>query len=136
MNPTTTPENIANSLKMYSTWVAMAICGLYGWWMQLPMEQQQQILAQWPALKYYAPIFSFAVWYAARVMSQNKPDTSLLGATNEPVTGPQIGVAGLTSPPAAPVVPETPPTMTLQLTASEIAAILNAAEALKKQAPQ
>ena len=135
MNPTT-PENIANSLKMYSTWVAMAICGLYGYWMQLPMEQQQQILAQWPALKYYAPIFSFAVWYAARVASQNKPDTSLLGAANEPLTGPQIGVAGLTAPPPAPVVPGTPATVPLNLTAAEVAAILNAAEALKRQAPQ
>lgn len=135
MNPTT-PENIANSLKMYSTWVAMAICGLYGYWMQLPMEQQQQILAQWPALKYYAPVFSFAVWYAARVASQNKPDTSLLGGTAEPVVGPQIGVAGLTAPPPAPVVPETPATVPLNLTAAEVAAILNAAEALKRQAPQ
>lgn len=132
MNPTT-PENIANSLKMYSTWVAAAIMTLFGWWMQLPVEQQQQILAQWPALKYYAPIFSFAVWYAARVASQNKPDASLLDK-NEPLTGPQIGVASLTTPPAAPA-PDTAGTMSLKLTASEIAAILNAAEALKKQAP-
>lgn len=132
MNPTT-PENIANSLKMYSTWAAAAIMTLFGWWVQLPVEQQQQILAQWPALKYYAPIFSFAVWYAARVASQNKPDTSLLDK-NEPLTGPQIGVASLTAPPATPA-PETAGTMSLKLTASEIAAILNAAEALKKQAP-
>lgn len=135
MNPTT-PENIANSLKMYSTWVAMAICGLYGYWMQLPMEQQQQILAQWPALKYYAPIFSFAVWYAARVASQNRPDTSLLGAANEPLTGPQIGVASLTTPPAAPAPAALPATVPMNLTAREIAAILDAAEVLKKQAPQ
>ena len=132
MNPTT-PENIANSLKMYSTWVAAAIMTLFGWWVQLPVEQQQQILAQWPALKYYAPIFSFAVWYAARVASQNKPDTSLLDK-NEPLTGPQIGVASLTTPPPAPA-PDTTGTMSLKLTASETAAILNAAEALKKQAP-
>ena len=132
----TTAENIANSLKMYSTWVAMAICGLYGWWVQLPMEQQQQILAQWPALKYYAPIFSFAVWYAARVMSQTKPDTSLLGAANEPLTGPQIGVASLTTPPAAPAPAALPATVPMNLTAREIAAILDAAEVLKKQAPQ
>lgn len=135
MNPTT-PENIANSLKMYSTWVAMAICGLYGYWVQLPMEQQQQILAQWPALKYYAPIFSFAVWYAARVASQNKPDTSLLGGATEPVVGQQIGVAGLTTPPAAPVPAALPAAVPMNLTAREIAAILDAAEVLKKQAPQ
>lgn len=135
MNPTT-PENIANSLKMYSTWAALIICSLYGYWVQLPMEQQQQILAQWPALKYYAPIFSFAVWYAARVASQNKPDTSLLGGMNEPVIGQQIGVAGLTAPPPAPVVSETPATVPLNLTAAEVAAILNAAEVLKRQAPQ
>ncbi len=135
MNPTT-PENIANSLKMYSTWVAAAICALYGYWMQLPMEQQQQILAQWPALKYYAPIFSFAVWYAARVASQNKPDTSLLGGATEPVVGQQIGVAGLTTPPAAPVPAALPAAVPMNLTAREIAAILDAAEVLKKQAPQ
>lgn len=133
MNPTT-PENIANSLKMYSTWVAATIMTLFGWWMQLPIEQQQQILAQWPALKYYAPIFSFAVWYAARVASQNKPDTSLLDK-NEPQVGAQIGVASLTAPPPAPVVPAAPAAVPLNLTAGEIAAILNAAEALKKQAP-
>lgn len=132
MNPTTS-ENIANSLKMYSTWVAAAIMTLFGWWVQLPVEQQQQILTQWPALKYYAPIFSFAVWYAARVASQNKPDTSLFDKS-EPLTGPQIGVAGLTAPPAAPAS-DTAGTMSLKLTAGEIAAILNAAEALKKQAP-
>ncbi len=133
MNPTT-PENIANSLKMYSTWVAAAIMALFGWWVQLPVEQQQQILAQWPALKYYAPIFSFAVWYAARVASQSKPDTSLLDK-NEPLVGAPLGVAGLTVPPPAPTTPTAPATVPLNLTAAEVAAILNAAEALKKQAP-
>lgn len=133
MNPTT-PENIANSLKMYSTWVAAAIMFIFGWWVQLPVEQQQQILAQWPALKYYAPIFSFAVWYAARVASQSKPDTSLLDK-NEPLGGTPLGVAGLTVPPPAPAAPTAPATVPLNLTAAEVAAILNAAEALKKQAP-
>ncbi len=133
---TTTSENIAGSLKMYSTWVAMAICGLYGYWVQLPLDQQQQILAQWPALKYYAPIISFAVWYAARVVSQQKPDTSLLGGASEPLTGPQIGVAGMVLPAPAPApVPEAAPGLTMTLTASEVAAILTAAEVLKKQAP-
>lgn len=132
----TTAENIANSLKLYSTWAAMAICGLYGYWIQLPVEQQQQILAQWPALKYYAPIISFAVWYAARVVSQQKPDTSLLGGTSEPVVGSQIGVAGITTPPPAPAVPDAPATVMVPLTAAEIAAILNAADVLKAKAPQ
>lgn len=133
----TTPENIANSLKMYSTWVAAAIMTLFGWWVQLPVEQQQQILAQWPALKYYAPIFSFAVWYAARVMSQSKtlPDAP---APVEPRgnTGEVIGYAGVTTPPPAPVVPDVPATISVQLTASEVASILNAAELLKAKAPK
>ena len=100
---------------------------------QLPVEQQQQILAQWPALKYYSPIFAFAAFYAARVVSQTKPDTSLLGDKTEPqVAAPVIGVASLTTPPPAPVVPDAPATVTVQLTPSEIAAILTAAEVLKE----
>lgn len=133
----TTAENIANSLKMYSVWVAGLISLAAGYWIQLPVEQQQQILAQWPQLKYYSPIFAFAAFYAARVVSQTKPDTSLLGDKTEPqVAAPVIGVASLTTPPPAPVVPDAPATVTVQLTPSEIAAILTAAEVLKKQAPQ
>ncbi len=133
----TTAENIAGSFKMYSVWVAGLISVAAGYWIQLPVEQQQQILAQWPALKYYSPIFAFAAFYAARVVSQTKPDTSLLGDKTEPqVAAPVIGVASLTTPPPAPVVPDAPATVTVQLTPSEIAAILTAAEVLKKQAPQ
>lgn len=133
----TTAENIANSLKMYSVWVAGLISLAAGYWIQLPVEQQQQILAQWPQLKYYSPIFAFAAFYAARVVSQTKPDTSLLGDKTEPrVAAPVIGVASLTTPPPAPVVPDAPAAVTVQLTPSEIAAILTAAEVLKKQAPQ
>jgi hypothetical protein len=133
----TTAENIAGSFKMYSVWVAGLISLAAGYWIQLPVEQQQQILAQWPALKYYSPIFAFAAFYAARVVSQTKPDTSLLGDKTEPqVAAPVIGVASLTTPPPAPVVPDAPATVTVQLTPSEIAAILTAAEVLKKQAPQ
>ena len=133
----TTAENIAGSFKMYSVWVAGLISVAAGYWIQLPVEQQQQILAQWPALKYYSPIFAFAAFYAARVVSQTKPDTSLLGDKTEPqVAAPVIGVASLTPPPPAPVVPDAPATVTVQLTPSEIAAILTAAEVLKKQAPQ
>ena len=80
----TTAENIANSLEMYSVWVAGLISVAAGYWIQLPVEQQQQILAQWPALRYYSPIFAFAAFYAARVVSQTKPDTSLLGDKTEP----------------------------------------------------
>ena len=69
----TTAENIAGSFKMYSVWVAGLISVAAGYWIQLPVEQQQQILAQWPALKYYSPIFAFAAFYAARVVSQNSP---------------------------------------------------------------
>lgn len=130
----TTAENIANSLKMYSVWVAGLISLAAGYWMQLPIEQQQQILAQWPQLKYYSPVLAFAAFYAARVISQQKPPAQPGGP--EPVTGTQIGVAGLTTPPPAPVVPEAPAVVPLNLTAAEIAAILNAAEALKKQIPQ
>ena len=54
----TTAENIAGSFKMYSVWVAGLISVAAGYWIQLPVEQQQQILAQWPALKYYSPIFA------------------------------------------------------------------------------
>lgn len=133
----TTAENIAGSFKMYSVWVAGLISVAAGYWIQIPVEQQQQILAQWPALKYYSPIFAFAAFYAARVVSQTKPDTSLLGDKTEPqVAAPVIGVASLTTPPPAPVVPDAPATVTVQLTPSEIAAILTAAEVLKKQAPQ
>lgn len=133
----TTAENIAGSFKMYSVWVAGLISVAAGYWIQLPVEQQQQILVQWPALKYYSPIFAFAAFYAARVVSQTKPDTSLLGDKTEPqVAAPVIGVASLTTPPPAPVVPDAPATVTVQLTPSEIAAILTAAEVLKKQAPQ
>src|SRR5690606_32827016 len=133
----TTAENIAGSFKMYSVWVAGLISVAAGYWIQLPVEQQQQILAQWPALKYYSPIFAFAAFYAARVVAQTKPDTSLLGDKTEPqVAAPVIGVASLTTPPPAPVVPDAPATVTVQLTPSEIAAILTAAEVLKKQAPQ
>lgn len=133
----TTAENIAGSLKMYSVWVAGLISVAAGYWIQLPVEQQQQILAQWPALKYYSPIFAFAAFYAARVVSQTKPDTSLLGDKTEPQVGaPVIGVASLTTPPPAPAVPDAPATVAVQLTPSEIAAILTAAEVLKKQAPQ
>ncbi len=128
----TTAENIANSLKLYSVWVAGLISVAAGYWIQLPVEQQQQILAQWPALKYYSPILAFVAFYAARVISQTKPDPVPPAPVNEPV----IGTASLTAPPAAPVVPDAPATVTVQLTPSEIAAILTAAEVLKKQAPQ
>lgn len=127
----TTAENIANSLKMYSVWVAGLISLAAGYWIQLPVEQQQQILAQWPQLKYYSPIFAFAAFYAARVISQQKPDPA--PAPVEPVAPAPIGTASLT---ATPVVPDAPATVTVQLTPSEIAAILTAAEVLKKQAPQ
>lgn len=133
----TTAENIAGSFKMYSVWVAGLISVAAGYWIQLPVEQQQQILAQWPALKYYSPILAFAAFYAARVVSQTKPDMPLLSDKTEPqVAAPVIGVASLTTPPPAPVVPDAPATVTVQLTPSEIAAILTAAEVLKKQAPQ
>ncbi len=127
----TTPENIANSLKMYSVWVAGIVSVVAGYWLQLPVEQQQQILAQWPALKYYSPMLAFVAFFAARVISQSKPDP----APSSPVE-PVIGTASLTAPPPAPVVPDTPATVPLNLTAAEVAAILNAAEALKRQAPQ
>ncbi len=131
----TTAENIANSLKMYSVWVAGLISLAAGYWIQLPVEQQQQILAQWPQLKYYSPIFAFAAFYAARVISQQKPDPAPVPAPVEPVAPAPIGTAGLTTPPAA--AAEAPPAaLPLQLTAAEVAAILNAAEVLKKQAPQ
>jgi len=133
----TTAENIAGSLKMYSVWVAGLISVAAGYWIQLPVEQQQQILAQWPALKYYSPIFAFAAFYAARVVSQTKPDTSPLGDKTEPqVAAPVIGVASLTTPPPAPAVPDAPATVPLNLTAAEVAAILTAADVLKTKAPQ
>ncbi len=131
----TTPENIANSLKMYSVWVAGIVSVVAGYWLQLPVEQQQQILAQWPALKYYSPMLAFVAFFAARVISQSKPDPAPSSSV-EPVVGTQIGVAGLTAPPPTPAVPDTPATVPLNLTAAEVAAILNAAEALKRQAPQ
>ena len=108
----TTAENIAGSLKMYSVWVAGLISVAAGYWIQLPVEQQQQILAQWPALKYYSPIFAFAAFYAARVVSQTKPDTSLpVGKTEPQVAAPVIGVARLPTPPPArpPAVPSSSP---------------------------
>ncbi|MEY4377696.1 MAG: hypothetical protein RJB26_2246 [Pseudomonadota bacterium] len=133
----TTPENIANSLKMYSVWVAGLVSMAAGYWLQLPVEQQQQILAQWPALKYYSPILAFVAFYAARVLSQSKtlPDAP---APVEPRgnTGEVLGTAGLTTPPAEPVVPDVPATISVQLTASEVASILNAAELLKAKAPK
>ncbi len=131
----TTAENIAGSLKMYSVWVAGLISLAAGYWIQLPVEQQQQILAQWPQLKYYSPIFAFAAFYAARVISQQKPDPAPAPAPVEPVAPAPIGTTSLTVPPAA--AAEAPPAaLPLQLTPSEIAAILTAAEVLKKQAPQ
>jgi hypothetical protein len=130
----TTAENIANSLKLYSVWVAGLISVAAGYWMQLPVEQQQQILAQWPALKYYSPILAFVAFYAARVISQSKPDP--IPAPVEPVVGTQIGVAGLTTPPAVPVLTDAVAPVPLNLTATEIAAILTAADALKAKAPQ
>ena len=129
----TTAENIANSLKMYSVWVAGLISLAAGYWIQLPVEQQQQILAQWPQLKYYSPIFAFAAFYAARVISQQKPDPA--PAPVEPVAPAPIGTASLMATPV--VAADAPPAaVPLQLTATEVAAILTAAEVLKKQAPQ
>jgi len=129
----TTPENIAASLKMYSVWVAGLVSLAAGYWMQLPVEQQQQILAQWPALKYYSPILAFVAFYAARVISQQKPDPA--PAPVEPVAPAPIGTASLTATPV--VAADAPPAaVPLQLTATEVAAILTAAEVLKKQAPQ
>lgn len=128
----TTPENIANSLKMYSVWVAGIVSAVAAYWLQLPVEQQQQILAQWPVLKYYSPMLAFVAFYAARVISQTKPAPEPVPTPNEPV----IGTAGLTTPPPAPVVPDVPATVAVQLTPAEIAAILNAAEVLKAKAPQ
>ena len=99
----TTAENIANSLKMYSVWVAGLISLAAGYWIQLPVEQQQQILAQWPQLKYYSPIFAFAAFYAARVISQQKPDPA--PAPVEPVAPAPIGTASLTATPVVHFLP-------------------------------
>lgn len=62
--------NVAKSIKMLSVWVALIICGLVKYWLDLTPEAQQELLAQWPAIKNYGPQIAFVVWYAARVKAQ------------------------------------------------------------------
>lgn len=94
MNPTTA-ENIAKLFTYYSTWVAALASFVAGYWLQLAPEEQAQILAQWPMLKHYAPIFAFLAFAAARVKAQGVPTPNFTpppaGTGN---TGEVIGHAG------------------------------------------
>ena len=114
MNPTTA-ENIAKLFSYYSTGVAAAASFVAGYWLQLEPAEQANILAQWPVLKHYAPLFAFFAFAAARVKAQGvqlptftppPPDTGVAGEVLGRVDdfAPTVPVAGLTAEQAETVI--------------------------------
>lgn len=114
----TTADNIAKLFTYYSTWVALLCSFVAGYWMQLSPDEQAQILAQWPTLKHYGPIFAFVAFAAARVKAQGvqlpnfTPPPAGTGVSGEvggtatalPEFQQTVPVAGLTADQAATVI--------------------------------
>jgi len=114
----TTAENIAKLFTYYSTWVAAAASFVAGYWLQLSPDEQAQILAQWPVLKHYGPIFAFVAFAAARVKAQGKPE--------EPAAAPAPASAA-----TLPVVVSVPPLGVLSV--DETRTVLEAARILAQR---
>lgn len=54
----------------YSTWVVGAITAAAAYWLQLPVDQQQELLTAYPWLKQLAPAAGFVSFLVARGMKQ------------------------------------------------------------------
>lgn len=116
-----TAMNVAKSFKMLSVWVAGAICAVVAYYLNLPIEEQQAWLQQYPFLKTYAPQIAFLVWYAARVKSQG-------GIT---LPWEVVPASATPAPPAAsPAAPDTVP-LAGNFTPAEIETLLAADRLLK-----
>jgi len=58
--------------RRLSFWVAFIASSVALWWLQLPLEQQADILAVWPSLKLLAPGVSLVAFVVARAAPQKE----------------------------------------------------------------
>lgn len=65
--------NLKNLPTNYSSWVAAVLMGIVYYWLQLPPQEQQELIAAYPWLKHFAPIAGLVAWVGARVMPQGSP---------------------------------------------------------------
>lgn len=61
---------IQELLTRYSTWVVGVITAAAAYWLQLPVEQQQELLTAYPWLKQFAPAAGFVAFLVARGVKQ------------------------------------------------------------------
>lgn len=61
---------IQELLTRYSTWVVGVITAAAAYWLQLPVEQQQELLTAYPWLKQMAPAAGFISFLVARGIKQ------------------------------------------------------------------
>ncbi|HCZ47995.1 MAG TPA: hypothetical protein DCZ11_03200 [Gammaproteobacteria bacterium] len=54
----------------YSTWVVTALMGVAAYWLQLPIEEQQALIAAYPWLKHAAPVLGLLAFLGARGAKQ------------------------------------------------------------------
>lgn len=75
--------NFANSWKMASNWVMWASGVVFAFYLTLPVDKQQEIIAHLPVQPWLLPIITSAIGYAARLWPQKSLPQADLPATKE-----------------------------------------------------
>lgn len=64
--------NVKNLPTNYSTWVVAVLMGVVAYWMQLPVAEQQALMAAYPWLKHAAPLFGLLAFLGSRILPQGR----------------------------------------------------------------
>jgi hypothetical protein len=62
-------DQLPLTLQKFSTWVVFICCSAVWYWMGLPADQQQELMAAYPWLRHVAP----AVGFFSYVLAKAKP---------------------------------------------------------------
>lgn len=63
-------RNLCTFLKRFSSWVALIATGVAAWWLNQPVDVQQQFLAAYPLLKSLGPSATLLAYVVAKVLPQ------------------------------------------------------------------
>jgi hypothetical protein len=69
----TLSNNVKQLPTNVSTWVVAILMGLVAYWMQLPLAEQQALIAAYPWLKHVAPLAGLLTFLGSRVWPQHNP---------------------------------------------------------------
>lgn len=80
-------QNLALMCKQISSYVVLLVTGIGGWWLTLDPATQAGWLAEFPALKYVAPVSALVAFVIAKGIPQKSlhPQPAVPG---EPPKGP------------------------------------------------